>query len=177
MAKPLKRLNRTVHIVMRPEDNQAVQKSLQLDGKKDNIKIINPSAENLGGIIEIMNALKGGEIVAISGDRSYEADVVPVKFLGNTAFLPYSAFKIAAGIECPIAVLLTYNKKQTDYTVDLSNMLFPKYTGKDGKLEQLKAWVQGYANILEAFVKEYPYECFLFCDIWKKGKNSTITLK
>ena len=167
-AQALKHLDRVVNIVMRPEENLAVQKSLQLDSEKDNIKIIAPSNENLGGVIEIMNALRRGEIVAITGDRSYESNSVPVDFLGSTALFPYSAFKIAAETECPIAVLLTYQMKQTDYIVDLSNLLFPKYIGKNNKLEQLKAWIQEYVNIIEAFVKEHPYDCFLFCDIWEK---------
>ncbi len=167
-VQTLKHLNRTVHIVMRAEENMAVQNSLQLDSAKDNIKIIYPSAENLGGVIEIANALLNGDIVAITGDRSYGADVVAAEFLGKIAFFPYSAFKIAADIKCPITVLLTHQKSQTEYTVDLNNLLFPYYSKKNNKSEQLKVWVQEYADIITAYTKEYPYDCFIFCDIWKK---------
>ena len=167
-VQTLKGLNRTVHIVMKSEENEAVQNSLQLDSGKDNIKIISPSEENLGGIVEIVNALMNGDIVATTGDRSYGADVIAAEFLGKTAFFPYSAFKIAADIKCPITVLLTHQKSQTEYTVDLSNLLFPYYSGKSKKSEQLKVWVQKYADIIAAYTKKYPYDCFIFCDIWKK---------
>ena len=166
--KRLRDFKKTVNIVMRLEENRAVKEALQLYPGKDNIKIITPSEENLGGVFEIVSALNHGEIVAISGDKNYGADIVAVEFLGGTAFFPYSAFKIAAGINCQVAVLLTYQKKETEYILDVSNLLYPKYSEKKNKKEQLRLYVQEYADIVAAFVKKYPYSYFVFYDVWKK---------
>ena len=58
----LRRLNRKVKLVMRPEDNQAVQESLRLDSADDKVGVISPEGF-LGGVVEAMNALGRGEIV------------------------------------------------------------------------------------------------------------------
>ena len=161
-------LKRTVHIVMREDDNRAIQKTLKLNTEMENIRIITPTEDNFGGIIDMMNALKGGDIVAIAGDRNYGADIVEVNFLNDTAFFPYTGFKLAAEQECPVAILLASHKKKAEYGVNLSNILHPKFFNKKNKREQLQSWVQKYADIISGFLNENPYDCFIFYNIWKK---------
>jgi predicted LPLAT superfamily acyltransferase len=167
-TEKLQSLEQKVNIVMRLEENLAVKESLQLYSDKGNIKIITPTIENLGGVLEITNALKQGEVVVMAGDRSYGADTVAVDFLGETAFFPYGAFKIAECIDCPIAVLLIHQKKQTEYTLNLNNILFSKNSGKKSESKQFRSCVQEYADILATFIEEHPYDYFIFYDIWKK---------
>jgi len=85
----LKKIERTVYLLMRPEDNIAVQSSLNIDREHGDIKIISPE-QYLGGIVEIMDVLKKGHIVSIMGDRRYGAKSVEVAFLGEKAWFPFS---------------------------------------------------------------------------------------
>jgi predicted LPLAT superfamily acyltransferase len=169
----LSKLNKTVYLLMRPEDNLAVQDSLQITRDHANIKVISIK-QDLGGVIEIMNLLKEGQIVSIMGDRSYGSRTVEVSFLGAKAWFPYGAFTIAAAIGSPMVVLLSAKEASYQHVVDVSNILYPCYNGKQHKQQQLRQWVQDFAALLETYVARYPYQCFLFHDIWRKGTGEPI---
>jgi predicted LPLAT superfamily acyltransferase len=163
----LNKMEKTVYLLMRPEDNPAVQNSLRVGHEGGGIKVISPQAY-MGGIVEIMNVLKAGHVVSIMGDRSYGARTLAVPFLGENAHFPYSAFAIAAAAECPVVLLFSVKDAFQRYIVDVSNVLYPRYTGRRNKEAQLRPWVEKFAGIIENFVRQYPYQCFLFCDVWKK---------
>lgn len=162
----LKNLKRRVHLVMRPEDNPAVERSLNISKEGDFVRIVSPEAE-LDGIIKIMHALKEGDIVSIMGDRKYSFDALGVSFLGDKAYLPYGAFAIAAAANCPVVVLLSAKLSYKRYLVDVRNILYPSYIGAASKHEELGKFVQEFATLLDRYTQEYPYQCFLFHDIWK----------
>lgn len=163
----LKELNRTVYLLMRPEDNPAVQGSLNISPEQSHIKIISPE-QYLGGTLEVMKALGEGNIVSIMGDRKYEFDALGISFLENKAYFPFGAFSIAASSKCPIIILLSAKLSWCRYIVDVSHVLYPRYEGQGIKREQLRKYVQEFAWILDKYVQEYPYQCFLFHDVWNK---------
>lgn len=164
----LSEMGRDVHLVMRPEDNPAVSQYLRISHADERVRIISPN-QYLAGAVEIMKALKKGDIVSIMGDRRYDFDAVGVTFLGATAWLPYGAFHIAATMGCPLVVLLPLKESTRRYVVDTSHVLRPVYEGEGRGKERLRKWVQEYATVLESYVIKYPYQCFLFRDIWKDG--------
>lgn len=158
-------IKRRIHLLMLPERNEAVQRSLRVHSEQDHIKIISPE-KYLGGVIEIMNVLKKGDIVSIMGDRRYGAKGVEVSFIGDKAWFPYSAFTIAAAAGCPIVVLSSVKISNRRYIVDVSKILYPHYNGRKNKRRQLQIWVQQFAALIEKFTKRYPYQSFLFHDVW-----------
>jgi len=167
----LKDLDRTVYLLMRPEDNLAVHNSLGVSIEQGNIKIISPE-QYLGGIVEIMDVLKKGHIVSIMGDRSYGSNTLDVSFIGATAWFPYSAFAIAAAARCPVVFLTSTKVSAYKYAIDMSNVLYPHYEGRQDKREQLRQWVQEFAALIETFVDQHPYQCFLFHDVWNEELNN-----
>ncbi len=163
-------LNKDVYLLMHREENPAVDSSLRVTRDEGNIRIISPEEEYLGGVIQIMNVLREGEIVSIMGDRDYGSDSIEVEFLGEKAYFPYSAFSFAAAAGCPLIVLLSAKVSAHRYVVDASNVFYPTYEGKRGKRQQLQRWVQQFVMVLETYTEQYPYQCFLFHDVWG-GKN------
>lgn len=168
----LTRFNRKVYLVMRPEDNPAVAENLKLSNTAGNIFIISPEGA-LGGVVEIMEALRTGGIVSIMGDRSYSFSAVDVQFLGDLARFSCGAFHIAAMARCPVVSLLAAKTGVYEYEVDVAGIFQPQYQGREKKQEQLRNWVQTFACIMEAYVQRYPYQCFLFYDIWREAGATT----
>lgn len=164
----LEKLDRTVHLLMRPEDNPALRETVQVDAEKSRVKIISPDQE-MGGVLEVMKALENGDIVSIMGDRTYGADSVPVDFLGSKANFPYSAFHIAASARCPVVVLLSSKTGVSAYSVNMAEILWPKLVRGQNRKEQLRGWVQQYADILENYLLAHPLQYFIFHDIWTEG--------
>jgi predicted LPLAT superfamily acyltransferase len=161
----LKKIEKTVYLIMRPEDNPAVAESLNISAENSSVHIISPEGY-LGGVVEAMNALDKGNIVSVMGDRKYGFEATKVRFLGDIAYFPFGAFSIAASSNVPVVVLLSAKLKKNKYLVDVSNIIYPRYEGKEGKREQLNRYVQVFAGILDKYVQEYPYQCFLFHDVW-----------
>ena len=162
----LNKLDKRVYLLMRREDNPAVHDSLNVGREEGNIRIISPDQE-FGGVIEMINILKTGDLVSIMGDRRYGSKASKIKFLDDYACFPFSAFAIAAAAECPVVILLAAKVADYEYAVDVSGILNPKCKGGKNKNGQLAPWVQEYADILAGFTDRYPYQCFLFHDIWK----------
>ncbi len=161
----LKKLDKKVYLLMRPEDNPAVKKSLRLDEEEGNISILS-AEKSIEGAFKIINILKEGGIVCIMGDRHYGFDNIEVSFLNHTAKFPYGAFTIGASLSCPIVALLSAKTDALSYTIDVTNIFYPVYKEKKDKKEQIKNWVQDYVNVLERYITKYPYQCFLFHNVW-----------
>ena len=164
----LERLEKTVYLLMRPEENPALRKAVQVDSEKSRLKIISPD-QHLGGMVEVMQALEQGDIVSIMGDRTYGADGVDVRFMGATARFPYSAFHIAASAGCPVVVLLSSKTGINSYSVNMAEVLWPKLVRGQDRKKQLCDWVQQYADILENYLLVHPLQYFIFYDIWESG--------
>ena len=167
----LERLKKKVYLVMRPEDNQAIRNALKVGDAKDYVEIISPE-QYLGGVLEIMKVLEDGNVVSMMGDRSYTFDTINVPFLGAEAHFPYGAFSIAAAAGCPVVVLLAQKESDREYVVDMSNVIYPCYAKDKDKKAQLRQWVGEYASMLETFVSKFPYQCFMFHNVWSKEKES-----
>jgi len=163
----LKKMHRIVYLMMRPEDNPAVKESLNIDGGDSFIKIISPESY-LGGVVEAMNALKNGGILSIMGDRKYSFEAAGVSFLKDEAYFPFGAFNLAAASNVPVVILLSAKLPGRKYIVDVSNILYPRYNSSRDKKIQLTGYVQEFARVLEKYTLEYPYQCFLFHDVWAK---------
>ena len=163
----LQELKKDIYLLMRPEDNAAVKKHLKIYSEGKKVKIISLE-QDFGGTLEIIEKINNGDVVSIMGDRKYNFPYLDVDFMGDKAGLPLGAFLIAATLECPIIVLLTAKLGHKKYCVDFNNIILPKYENKLNKKQQLKKYMQKYANILNNYVESYPYQCFLFEDVWNK---------
>ncbi len=163
----LSNLKKSVYLVMLPEHNDALKNMLKIRKDNDHIKIISPEA-HLGGVVEIMNVLKEGNIVSIMGDRAYGFGSLTVDFMGEKASFPYGAFQIAAAAECPILFLFSAKTDVHSYQVDISRWVRPVYKDMKNKRKELAGWVQDYAGILAEYISKHPMQCFLFHDIWQK---------
>jgi len=162
-----KDIKKEVYLLKLGEENYSLKEKLKVDPVSSKIKTISPK-QFLGGVVEVMNVLKKGAVVSIMGDRSYGADILDVEFLKGDAFFPYSAFHIAAVEKCKIIVLTCAKVSKRKYLLNIENVINVEYEGRKNKKEQLKKYLSKYSHILENFLEEYPYQCFIFDNIWKK---------
>lgn len=166
----LRRFQRQVYLVMRPEDNPAVAGTLRIGADAERVSVISPEGP-LGNVVAIMDAIEHGGVVAIMGDRSYAFRSVPVDFLGDRARFSCGAFHIAAAAGCPLVVLLAAKTARRTYVVRVEDVFHPRYQAGAGKREQLRGWVQQFAKRMERYVAQYPFQCFLFHDVWREAEE------
>ncbi len=169
----LDKVNKKIFLVMLPEYNKAVKKALNIDGKNNYIDVISPEG-HLGGIVPVVRELNMGNVVSYMGDRAYGSESVEVEFMGDKAFFPCGAFAIAAAVKVPVVVVLASKTGTYSYKVDFTNIIKPEYKNRKNKRQQLSQWVQEYADILTGFFEKYPYQCFLFHDVWTNGRKDDL---
>ena len=199
----LSRLNiKEFNILIKPEENKSLDAILNFNLSKDRsperVKINTISTNgDFGGILDVVNVLQKGGIVTMMGDRSYGSKTVPLKFLGDNANFPISAFRIASTVNSPIVLLYVIKESIKNYTIYVNNILYPnsdlsiqktidfskKYVSELNSKQSVKqikintlgykkenrnALLNEYVKELESFADKYPYQCFIFNDIWKK---------
>jgi predicted LPLAT superfamily acyltransferase len=162
----LRKLDRPVYLMMRPEDNAAVKYALNIDGEQETVRILYTD-DSLGGVVEALKALGRGDIVSIMGDRAYGYDSKEASLLGGTVRFPYGAFSLAAAAQCPVAVLLSAKVGVKKYVTDVSHVINPPAGARGSKGAELAACVQEFAGILEEYAGRYPYQWFIFRDMWR----------
>jgi predicted LPLAT superfamily acyltransferase len=162
----LRKLGRTVHLMMRREDNIAVKEALNIDSEKESVRIIYTDGA-MGGVIEALKAINRGEIVSIMGDRTYGYGSMEVSLLGGKVRFPYGAFSLASAAQCPVAVLLSAKTGIKKHITDVSHVIDPPTGTKGSKDAEIHACVQEFARVLEDYAVRYPYQWFVFRDMWQ----------
>ncbi|OGW48331.1 MAG: hypothetical protein A2078_15480 [Nitrospirae bacterium GWC2_57_9] len=162
----LKDLGRTVHIMMRPEDNAAVKEALNIDSNRESVKILYTDGA-LGGVVEALKAIGQGDVVSIMGDRAYGYASLEAPLLGGDVRFPYGAFSLAAAARCPVAVLLCSKVGVKKYITDISHVINAPSGPRGSRDAEIKACVREFAGILEEYAVHYPFQWFVFRDMWQ----------
>lgn len=163
----LKKVACRVNIVMSPETNPAVKKHLQINRAAGNISYIFTDGPDHGGV-EIASALCAGEVVCLMGDRAYGADTVQVEFLGTPAFFPFSAWVIAAKTQSAVIPFFACKLQERGYHIWCDTPIYPQMQRKQTNATMTSPWVGQYVRLLEKMIHEYPEQCFIFSDVWKR---------
>jgi predicted LPLAT superfamily acyltransferase len=159
-------LGRTVHLMMRREDNAAVAEALQIDRSNDSVRILYTDGA-LGGVVEALKAINQGDIVSLMGDRTYGYASREAPLLGGTVRFPYGAFSLAAAAQCPVAVLLSAKVGVKKNVTDISHVIDPPAAGRGIRDAAIAACVREFAGILGDYAMRYPYQWFVFRDMWR----------
>jgi predicted LPLAT superfamily acyltransferase len=162
-------LEKPVSLLLHHEAGDVDLQYFEHQGGPPPFRIIDPLGY-LGGVLEMMEVLKKGEVLCIMGDRvlGQEKNTVLVHFLGDEVRLPVSAFKLAGATGVPIPVLFSYKSGPDSYRLFLDRVIrVPKGIGK--KVEDFQPYAEQFAGALEAYVEKFPYQFYNFYDLWAKG--------
>ena len=153
-----------VNILVTPDRNANVDKTLALTGLKNPVRIISTKSA-MGGLIEVFDAIERGEIVCMMGDRCLEGEGIEVEFLGGRARFPSAAFYLAARCGCAVLPLFAVRThRHTRFAALYGPEMRPVLKGR--KRGALQPYLEIYVRKLEELSRKYPYQCFLFEDIW-----------
>jgi len=162
----LRKLDKTVYLMMRPEDNAAVKESLNIDSEQGSVRILYTDGA-LGGVVEALKAISEGSIVSIMGDRTYGFASIEASLLGGTVRFPYGAFSLAAAARCPVAVLLSSKVGTKKYVTDVSHVIEPPAGRRGDRDSGIRTCVQEFSRVLEDYAVRYPHQWFVFRDMWQ----------
>ena len=152
--------SRPVSLLMTAAETPDVQAHVRRDDA--GFHVISPEA-GPACVVEMVARLQRGEIVSIMGDRAYGGQAAAVPFLGETAFFPASAFAVARAAQCPVLALFAAKTGVRDYALEARLFAPP---ARDDR-QSIRKDMAAFAATLEAFVRRFPFQCFLFDDVWR----------
>ena len=137
------------------------------------VNAIDPRS-GLDSIIQMTDALLRGEIVTMMGDRTFGSDQtsVTVQFLGSPAPFPIIPYRLASATGCPVLVMLAPRLPPNRYEMRLVDIIeVPPNLGRNP--QDYAPYAQQFANRLEQFAQEFPWQIFNFYDLWQDTPPSS----
>ena len=164
-------LNEPIHMVMHGHASSFERHDYEQDSgevkQEAPYRVIDPQGY-LGGAFEMLGVLKQGGILSVMGDRvpEHEKNCLQVAFLGQQVSLPMSAYHLASSTGVPLVVLTSRKCSATSYEMVVADVInVPEGLGR--RPEVFVPYAQRYAEILEKYCQEHPYQFFNFFNMWK----------
>lgn len=129
--------------------------------------IIDP-AQPMGGVLQMIAALKDNQVLGLMGDRVFGDDpnTLDAVFLGSPVSFPASPYRLASMQGTPIAVVFSYKTGFSTYRIELSRIIrVPAGLGRSNAT--YAPYLQQFVEVLEGFVAAHPWQFFNFHDMWQ----------
>lgn len=150
---------KTVNVLVAPEQQVAVQRLLREQDRPPGLSFV---FNNSGGaFIQLLMALRRGEIAAIQIDRGtgHRSDT-PVDFFNAPAVFPSGPFRLASAARVPVIPFFCLMRPDYQYDIFIGD---PIPVERGGELEALHHMIR----ILEYYVAMAPDQWFNFYDVWQ----------
>jgi lauroyl/myristoyl acyltransferase len=150
------RLARRVHVVVSPDEAPELERWVRRDG--DGIRFVPRGHPSVG--VELLAALRRGEVVALQADRALgnEGDAW-IPFFGLPAPFPLGPFHLARAAGVPVVPAFCLLDGRHRYDVKVAA---PIGVARGDEETAARAWVA----LLEGVVREHPTQWFNFFDMW-----------
>lgn len=129
-------------------------------------RVIALNGENDMASLEVVRALRRGEIVAIKADRTVDGRTVEVPFLGGTIQLPAGPFLLAALSRAPVFVLGCFKEDAGTYRVVATEPRTYRFTSRTSRDADIQRWAAEFAAQMEQWTERWPLQWFNFHDPW-----------
>jgi len=155
---------RRTHVVASPDELPELERWVRRDGA--GLRFVPRAHPGIG--VELVAALRRGEVVALQGDRAIgtHGDVM-IPFFGRLAPFPRGPFVLARAAGVPVVPAVCLLGQSQRYHVSIAP---PMRVERGGEEAAARAWVA----LLEDIVREHPTQWFNFFDVWHpfQGRES-----
>jgi predicted LPLAT superfamily acyltransferase len=135
--------------------------------------VIDPRT-GLQSVLEITQALLNGQVVSLMGDRAFgdEQNVVMARFLGRDVAFPLAPYRVASATGAPIGVMMAPKVGFRSFEMRLVRVIrVPPNLGRNPR--NYVPYAQQFADCLEQFVCEFPWQFYNFYDLWLSPTKGT----
>jgi len=155
-----------VHVLMHERNAQkmnAVLAALNPELPAEIIRLGQPHT-----MLQVAEALGGGEIVALLADRVVTGDkMVLCDFLGSDALLPEGPFALAAVLRAPVVLFSAVYEGGRRYRIRFESFAERIVLPRENRVSALRAYCQRYADWLARSCRSAPCNWFNFYDFWR----------
>jgi predicted LPLAT superfamily acyltransferase len=118
--------------------------------------------------MQVVRALRRGEIVAIKADRVVDNRTRSVQLLGDSANLPSGPFLLAAIAKVPVFVMGCFKEGSGTYRVVTTEPRTLRFTGRGSQRDaDVQGWMDEFAAVLAGWADRWPLQWYNFHDPWR----------
>ncbi|MCK5803187.1 MAG: lipid A biosynthesis acyltransferase [Lentisphaeria bacterium] len=161
-----------VSIVMHRAPGDLDQHYFEHQSADSPVQIIDPAGP-MGGIMEMIEALRSKHLLGLMGDRIFGDDenTVEVDFLGARVHFPVAPYRLASMQGSPVAVVFSHKSSFSEYGLRLARVIrVPAGLGRDN--EAYRPYIEEFARALEEYCQSHPFQFFNFHDMWELGESA-----
>lgn len=165
-ARVMQRFDRRVNLVMATEANETVEHFAVTKREQHGLNVIH-SDKSLFSSVEMVRALRRGEIVAIQVDRAAPGHVTEtLDFFGRPAPFQIGPFMLAKLARVPLWPVCVVRLGRRRYRFLPEPV---REIARDASREELRAVMQEVIGSFEDHVRSYPNQWFQFHRVWGSG--------
>ncbi|MCC6972301.1 MAG: hypothetical protein IT434_18965 [Phycisphaerales bacterium] len=153
-----------INLVWYRNEGGDAQKHLERVSGEQPYNIID-SRDPMQASIDMVAALKRGEIVALHGDR-HIGNALRVPFFGSEAPFPSGPYVVAANTGAPVVWVFANRLGPCHYSLRAIGPRVLQYRSRRDRKDDLKNWTAEYASLLESRLREFPLQWHNFYEFW-----------
>lgn len=115
-------------------------------------------------IVEGIKFIESGGVVSLAGDLVWRKDqrAVPVKFLEQEILLPEAPHLFALLSGAPLITFFAFRIGRNKYRFTMSQPVYLKAASRDDRPDTIRRSAQQYADLLEAALRNHPFQWYHF---------------
>jgi len=131
------------------------------------VDLLDPTA-----VLQLLAALRAGDIVAMQGDRLLHGRGVTVPFFGRPTRFPAGPFHLALAAGVPVVPGIVVRTGWLRYRMMVAEPL--RMNSEQPRDETIRQALLGATTFLEARLREYPHQWLNFFDIWPEDASDAV---
>jgi predicted LPLAT superfamily acyltransferase len=160
------RLSTPLHALMVDNERQALRQASHSALSRRRINIVPLVADSPDTVLQLLQALRRNELVAMLGDRVFDGKSENIDFLGSPAPFPSGPFALAAASGAPIVPVSVIKQGVRTYCFSAYEPIRLAQLPRSQRRAALLEAMQSYAHILEQQCRTHPYQWFNFFPFW-----------
>ena len=157
-------------ILMYQDHNAMITKifnSLNPEIAKSVINLANDNA-----MLEMNERLNSGDMVGMLGDRYIEKDKrLNCQLLGDTVEFPAGPMTLATITKVPVIFFCGVYCGKNKYKIYIEKITEATQLSRGKRDDYVRKTTQKYVELIEYYLKKYPYNWFNFYDFWQDESN------
>ncbi len=162
--------NMPFKILMYQDHNAMITKifdSLNPEIAKSVINLANDNA-----MLEMNERLNAGDMVGMLGDRYIEKDKrLNCQLLGDTVEFPAGPMTLATITKVPVIFFCGVYCGKNKYEIYIEKITEATQLSRGKRDDYVRKTTQKYVELIEYYLKKYPYNWFNFYDFWQDESN------
>jgi len=167
-ARLMQRFGRRVNVVMARESNPTVEEFQSALRERNGLRVIHSDSSPFASL-NMLQALRRGEVVAIQIDRSAPGQVTrAIDFFGAPAHFQYGPFALARLADVPLWPVFAARLGVRRYRIMPEPL---RMIPRDASEEQVLGVMRDVVRSFEDHVRAYPHQWFQFAPFWDTAEE------